>query len=85
MNQKICQSYGMPLQKEEDFGTNVGGSKSEEYCFHCFQNGRFLDEGITLQEKINKNVKFAVQMGMSEAEARKLASDILPQLKRWKK
>jgi len=78
-------SCGMPLQKEEDFGTNVGGSKSEEYCFHCFQNGRFLDEGITLQEKINKNVKFAVQMGMSESKARKLASDVLPQLKRWKK
>jgi len=75
-------SCGMPLQKEEDFGTNDGGSKSEEYCFHCFQKGRFLDEGITLQEKINKNVKFALQMGMSESEARKLASDVLPQLKR---
>jgi hypothetical protein len=75
----------MPLQKEEDFGTNASGSKSEEYCFHCFQNGKFLDEGITLREKINKNVKFAVQMGMSEYEARKMASDVLPRLKRWKK
>ena len=85
MKQKICQSCGMPLQKEEDFGTHSNGSKSEEYCFHCFQNGKFLDEGITLEEKINKNVKFAVQMGMSEAEARKLASEVLPKLKRWKK
>ena len=75
----------MPLQKEEDFGTNANVSKSEEYCFHCFQNGKFLDEGITLQEKINKNVKFAVQMGMSEDKARKLASNVLPKLKRWKK
>ncbi len=75
----------MPLQKEEDFGTNANGSKSEEYCFHCFQNGKFLDEGITLQEKIDKNVKFAVQMGMSEYEARKMASNVLPKLKRWKK
>ena len=75
----------MPLQKEEDFGTNAGGGKSEEYCFHCFQNGEFLDEGITLQEKIDKNVKFAVQMGMSEYEARKMASNVLPKLKRWKK
>lgn len=73
------------MQKEEDFGTNADGDKSEEYCFHCFQNGRFLDEGITLGEKINKNVKFAVQMGMSENEARKMASNILPKLKRWKK
>jgi hypothetical protein len=85
VKQKICQSCGMPLQKEEDFGTNASGSKSEEYCFHCFQKGKFLDEGITLQEKINKNVKFAVQMGMSEHEARKMASKVLPKLKRWKK
>jgi hypothetical protein len=74
----------MPLAKENDFGTNTNGSKSEEYCFHCYQNGKFLDEGITLQEKIEKNVQFAVQIGMSEAEARKLASDVLPNLKRWK-
>jgi hypothetical protein len=75
----------MPLQNEEDFGTNVNGSKSKEYCFHCFQNGKFLDEGITLQGKIDKNVKFAVQMGMAEDEARKMASSVLPKLKRWKK
>ena len=85
MKQKICQSCGMPLQKEEDFGTNANGSKSEKYCFHCFQNGEFLDEGITLEGKISKNVKFAVQMGMSEDEAWKLASEVLPKLKRWKK
>jgi hypothetical protein len=85
VKQKVCQSCGMPLQKEEDFGTNASGSKSEEYCFHCFQNGKFLDEGITLQEKIDKNVTFAVQMGMSEQEARKLASEVLPKLKRWSK
>jgi len=75
----------MPLRKKEDLGTNTNGSKSEEYCFHCFQNGKFLDEGVTLQEKIDKNVKFAIQMGMSEAEARKMASEVLPKLKRWKK
>ena len=85
MKQKICQSCGMPLQKEEDFGTNSNGGKSEEYCFHCFQNGKFLDEGITLEGKINKNVMFAVQMGMSEQEARRMASEVLPKLKRWKK
>jgi hypothetical protein len=84
VEQQICQSCGMPLEKKDDFGTNTNGSKSEEYCFHCFQNGEFLDEGITLQEKIDKNVKFTVQIGMSEAEARKMASNILPNLKRWK-
>jgi len=67
VKQKICQSCGMPLQKDacmhaEDFCTNASGSKNEEYCFHCFQNGKFLDEGITLEGKISKNMKFAVQM-----------------------
>lgn len=84
MNQRICQSCGMPLQKDQYCGTNADGRRSEEYCFHCFQKGVFLDEGITLQGKIDKNVKFAVQMGMSEGEARILASDVLPKLKRWK-
>ena len=74
----------MPLEKKEDFGTDSDGIRSEEYCFHCFQNGRFLDEGITLQDKIEKNVKFATQMGMTEDEARKMASSVLPKLRRWK-
>ena len=85
MTQRICQSCGMPMQKEEDCGTDATGTKSEEYCFHCFQKGKFLDEGMALEEKINKNVKFAVQMGMSEPEARIMASNVLPKLKRWKK
>lgn len=73
------------MQKEEDFGKNTDGIKNEEYCFHCFQDGKFLDQGITLQEKIDKNVKIALQMGMSEKKAREMASSILPKLKRWKK
>lgn len=81
----VCQSCAMPLTKPDDYGTNADGSKSQEYCFHCFQNGKFLDEGITLEEKIEKNVTFGVQMGMGEDEARKMASSILPTLKRWKK
>jgi hypothetical protein len=85
MKQEICQSCGMPLQKEEDFGRNEDGSKSEEYCFHCFQGGRFSDDGITLQEKIDKNVRFAKKMGMPEEQAREMASSILPKLKRWRK
>jgi Putative zinc ribbon domain len=81
----ICQSCGMPLRKNEDFGTNADGNKSEEYCFHCFTDGEFLDEGISLQQKIEKNVKFGVQMGMPKSEARRMCETLLPQLKRWRK
>ncbi len=75
----------MPLKNGDDFGTNTDGGKSEEYCFHCFQGGKFLDDGITLQEKIEKNVGFAKLMGMQEEQARQMASTILPGLKRWKR
>jgi len=81
----ICQSCGMPLNKDEHFGTNKDKSKSQDYCFHCFQEGKFLDEGITLQGKIDKNVKFGVQMGMPESLARHMSENMLPKLKRWQK
>jgi len=87
INQKIiCQSCGMPMKKEKDFGTNADKSQNFEYCCFCFKNGRFTDEGISLQEKINKLVKISVeQLGLREDLARKMAETKLPQLKRWKK
>ncbi len=76
----------MPLQKDEDFGTNEDGSKNEEYCHFCFNDGEFTDPGITMEEKIEKIVKIAVsRTNMSEAEAREMASNIIPELKRWQK
>jgi hypothetical protein len=44
-----------------------------------------VDEGISLREKIEKNVRIAVtKMNMPEDRARKMAESILPNLKRWK-
>ena len=82
---KICQSCGMPMSKPHDHGTIANGSKSQEYCAFCFQDGRFVDDGITLREKIEKNIPIAKRMGMQEAKAREMAEKTLPKLKRWKK
>ena len=38
---RFCQSCGMPLQNEADYGTEAGGGRSEEYCTYCYQNGGF--------------------------------------------
>ena len=81
----ICQSCSMPMRKEEDFGTNADGSKNKDYCHYCFLNGKFTDEGITMEQKIEKMVSFAKEMKIPEENARKLAETILPTLKRWKK
>ena len=85
-NVKICQSCGMPLDKDlNKGGTNSDGSKSDKYCSFCFQNGKFIDEGITLSEKIEKNIQIAVlRLNIPESEARKMAESSLPNLERWK-
>jgi hypothetical protein len=81
----ICQSCGMPMKREEDFGTDKDDSRNREYCRFCFQRGKFTDEGITLNEKIEKLVRIGVsQLGMDEKQARAMAQMKLPGLKRWK-
>jgi hypothetical protein len=80
----ICQSCSMPMRKEEDFGTDADGSKNREYCHFCYQGGKFTDEGITMEEKIEKMVSFAKTMHIPEENARKMTRSILPTLKRWK-
>ncbi|MGC9445106.1 MAG: zinc ribbon domain-containing protein [Candidatus Methanospirareceae archaeon] len=79
----LCQSCGMPMRTEEDFGINKDGSKNKDYCHFCFQNGKFTDEGITLEQKIEKNVQIAVKMAWPEHNARAMANNTIPKLKRW--
>ena len=81
---KICQSCGMPMLKKSDFGTNKDNSLNNEYCHYCFKRGTFTDSGITLEEKIRKNIALAEKTGMSGEEASKLAHSTIPKLKRWK-
>lgn len=84
---KICQSCGMPLQNDPNQGgTEADGSISDQFCGFCFKDGWFLDEGISLSEKINKNIQIAVtKLKMDEDKARTLAESIIPYLDRWKK
>lgn len=82
---KICQSCGMPIKKEEDSGTDKDRSKNKEFCKFCFQNGSFTDEGITLENKIIKNIEMAKKMGINEKQAKELAEKVIPKLKRWNK
>lgn len=75
----------MPMTKPSDFGTNADGSQSTEYCIFCYKSGKFTDEGITMEQKIEKNVAIAKGMGWPEDKAREMATTIIPTLKRWRK
>ena len=82
----LCQSYGMPLDKDPARGgTNADKSKSDKYCSFCYKDGGVTDEWISLEEKIEKNIRIAVQgMNISERQARAMAESILPTLDRWR-
>jgi hypothetical protein len=76
----------MPMQNPEDFGTEAGGGASEEYCRHCYREGKFTDPDITLEGQIDRLVKLAgSKMNIDETLARTMAMEIIPKLKRWQK
>ena len=82
---QVCQSCAMSIEQTESLGTNKDSSKNYEYCKFCFHKGQFTDEGISLEQKIEKNISMAKQMGIKEEEARQMAENMLPKLKRWQK
>ena len=57
MEEKICQSCGMNMKSTEDFGTNADGTRNEEYCLYCYQNGTFTRD-VTMEEMLETNLKY---------------------------
>ena len=76
----FCQSCGMPLQNEEDYGTNNDGGKNEEYCLYCYKDGAFTQD-VTMEDMIEICVPFMTDMKPEEARA--MLKENLPKLKRW--
>lgn len=83
MDQKFCQSCGMPME-DALYGTEADGAKSKEYCKYCYENGRFTFEG-SMEEMIEICVQPMLESnpGMSGRQARQMMGQFLPALKRW--
>lgn len=87
MSEKFCQCCGMPMgDNAELWGTNADGSKQEDYCKYCFENGAFTFDG-TMEEMIEICVPHmtAANPEMKEEEARRGMLEWFLTLKRWKK
>jgi len=72
----------MPLENENDKGTNTDGTMSEEYCIHCFKQGEFIGYQM-LEEAIADSINFAEDAGMTKEEMLEYAKKVYPTLKRW--
>lgn len=80
----FCQSCSMPMQQPDDFGSEADGSKADEYCHYCYQDGAFVSD-VSMAEMIDISAKgMSEAMGTPEADAKQMLAGILPELKRWK-
>jgi len=80
---QICQSCGMPMESPEDFGNDEDGGRNNDYCCHCWEDGKFTAD-VSFDEFVEIQVGIAVQnLGLDESEAREVALTALPELKRW--
>lgn len=88
MEQKFCQSCGMPLSVE-NAGTNHDGSKSDEYCRYCYKDGEFLFD-CTMGQMIEYCAQFTDQINeqagwnLTPSQAKAQMRQYFPTLKRWK-
>ena len=91
INKRYCQSCGMPLRfdVEKYLGTNSDGSRSDEYCYYCLKDGKYIVD-IPMSEMINIWIKYTdkyneyADTAYSPEELRHILNERLPNLKRWK-
>jgi len=73
----------MPMEKDPEVGdTNLDGSKSEDYCSYCFQEGEFTQPGFSAKDMQKFCTEKMNEMGIPSLFSWILTRKI-PKLKRW--
>lgn len=83
MENKICQSCGMPIMTIDDLGTNKDGSCNNDYCKYCYNEGKFVDD-VSMDEYIEMCSQYGEQANMTNEEMKIFCTKLFPTLKRWK-
>lgn len=88
MEQKFCQSCGMPLTTDNK-GTNADGSRNEDYCIYCYKDGKFAQD-MTMEQMIDHCAQFTDEINKNSAQnltveqMKEQMRQFFPHLKRWK-
>ena len=83
MEKRICQSCAMPIESDDQLGTEKDGSINQDYCKYCYKDGEFVDK-VSVEEYIEMCSKFGEQAGMTNEQIREYCTQVFPTLKRWK-
>lgn len=78
-----CQSCSMPLDNPELLGTEKDGSKNNEYCKYCYENGAFVNPNMNLKEMTSLVITQMEKMNI-DSKTIDMAVSSLPNLKRWR-
>ena len=79
----------MPLTGGNN-GTDADGSKNEDYCMYCYNDGAFTQD-FTMSQMVEFCVRFTDQMNeqggwdLTPEQARDRMLRLFPHLKRWKR
>ena len=80
----FCQSCSMPMDNPDCFGTDERELRINDYCIHCFENGKFTNPDITMDEMIDLVTDIMIEKTkMPEDQARQISQSFIPTLKRW--
>jgi hypothetical protein len=80
-----CESCGMPIANDADAGTMSDGTKSFQYCTHCYQNGAFTEPDLTKETMIEKYAPMmATQYDVPINKAEEMVRGFAASLPRWK-
>lgn len=88
MEQKFCQSCGMPLT-DDNRGTNADGSRNFDYCIYCYKDGKFTQD-MTMEQMIDHCARFTDEINrqsgqnLTQEQAKEMMRQFFPHLKRWK-
>ena len=80
----ICQSCAIPMRRIEQFGTELDGRVSDDYCIHCYQAGAFIAPDITMDQMSEiVAAMLMAEMQLPDATAQGCAQASLMGLRRW--
>lgn len=73
----------MPIGLDHVKGSEKDGSKSNNYCIYCYENGSFKDPKITLGQMISS---VETQMEKMNLPGKLIEASVskIPKLSRWK-